>query len=100
MEPVVASLEARVRRPDQLEVGQHLLHHDRAVHPVGVVRDLVRGGQGKPDEGMPARLQDAPHPGHGYPVSPRVEGVTVATKARVLQGAEGNHGVKFSQSII
>ncbi len=69
-----------------------------AVHPVGVVGNLVLFSYWNPDQHKAARFQDAPCPGHGYPVSPWIEGVPVAAKARVLHRAEGHCTVKLTQA--
>ncbi len=47
--------------PKQLEVGQHVAHHDRAILAARIERHLILLFNGKANQDLGLVLQDAPH---------------------------------------
>ena len=59
-----------------LPVGKHVRVGRGAVDPVGV-EPYHLFSTGQPDQGLAARFDQTPRPGHGYQVSPRVQLVSI-----------------------
>ena len=61
---------------DRAPVGEQLREQDWTVKTVRVEHDEV-GSSGHADEGLASGFDQAPGPGHGYKVAPRIEHVSV-----------------------
>ena len=59
-----------------LPIGKELGVHDWAVHLVTIELDPIRAGRDS-NQGLGARLQDAPGTGHGNQIPPWVQGVAI-----------------------